>query len=159
MPVECTFMLNGQTTSTLQCPGVGSLAAYSGTGIGRDNPATVSKADTGPLPPGRYYIVDRQSGGHMGWLYDFARTYGYGTNRSQWFTLWREKTGDTTIIDGVKRGAFRLHPDGPRHLSEGCITVLHGSDFTRLAGYLRGQGATTAVPGTTMKAYGVVNVR
>lgn len=159
MPVECTFMLNGNATSALQCPGVGSFTAFSGTGVGRDNPAAVAKQDVGPLPPGRYYIVDRQSGGRMGWLYDLARTYGYGTDRSKWFMLWRERTGDVTIVNGVVRGAFRLHPNGPRHLSEGCITIQNPSDFARLAGYLRGQGASVTVPGTNMKAYGVVNVR
>jgi len=95
----------------------------------------------------------------MGWLYDLARRYAYGTDRSQWFMLWREKTGDTTIINGVVRGAFRLHPNGPRHLSEGCITIQNPNDFYRLAGYLRRQGASMTVPGTSMKAYGVVNVR
>ncbi|WP_249290593.1 tlde1 domain-containing protein [Burkholderia humptydooensis] len=54
MPISCTFALNNQKFSTLQCPGVGAFPAFSGTGKGRDNPAAVAKKDVGPLPPGRY---------------------------------------------------------------------------------------------------------
>jgi hypothetical protein len=159
MPVACTFSLNSQNTSALSCPGAGFFTAFSGTSSGRDNPAAVAKEGLGPLPPGRYYIVDRQSGGRLGWLYDFARTYGYGTDRSQWFMLWREGTGDVTIINGVRRGAFRLHPAGPQRLSEGCITLVSPDRFKVLANYLRKQGATLPVPGSTLKAYGYVDVR
>ncbi|ASL44626.1 hypothetical protein bAD24_I14170 [Burkholderia sp. AD24] len=159
MPVACTFILNSQRTSTLLCPGAGLFTAFSGTSVGRDNPAAVAKEGLGPLPQGRYYIVDRESGGHLGWLYDIARKYAYGTDRSHWFMLWREGTGDVTIINGVKRGAFRLHPVGPQKLSEGCITLVNPVRFNVLANYLRQQGATLPVPGATLKAYGYVDVR
>jgi len=160
MPVSCTFQLNRKTNSFLQCPGVGNLLAFSGTGPSRDNPSATAIANVGPLPVGRYYIVDRQSGGKLGWLRDLYSTYGYGTtDRSQWFALWREKTGDVTIINGIKRRAFRLHPMGAMHLSEGCITLVNPSQFKRLADYLRKQGATLSVPGTSLKAYGIVDVK
>lgn len=159
MPVACTFQLNGKPTSLLQCPGIGNLAAFSGHDRGRDNPAAVALEDIGPIPPGRYYIVDRQSGGRLGWLYDFLRTYAYGTDRDKWFALWREKTGDTTIINGVRRGQFRLHPIGPQGLSDGCITITSPHSFDALAAYLRKQGASWPVPGTTLKAYGWVDVQ
>ncbi|WMY07449.1 DUF2778 domain-containing protein [Paraburkholderia phenoliruptrix] len=159
MPVACTFSLNSRNTSVLSCPGVGQFSAFSGTSTGRDNPQAVAQADIGPLPPGRYYLVDRQSGGRLGWLYDFARTYAYGTDRSQCFMLWREGSGDTTVINGVRRGSFRLHPMGPRRLSEGCITVVNQAQFKMLADYLHKQGATLPIPGTTLKAYGYVDVK
>ncbi|WP_434113833.1 tlde1 domain-containing protein [Paraburkholderia caffeinilytica] len=63
MPIQCTFRLNNQETSTFFCPGFGGVAAFSGTKAGRDNPALTDKPDLGPLPAGRYYLVDRQSGG------------------------------------------------------------------------------------------------
>ncbi|WP_082716174.1 MULTISPECIES: tlde1 domain-containing protein [Burkholderia] len=61
----------------------------------------------------------------MGWFYDFAREYGYGTNRSQWFALYRDdgKVDDETIINAVRRSAFRLHPIGPHGRSDGSITL------------------------------------
>lgn len=158
--VKCTFVLNGKETSLLNCPGVGVFPAFSGQKSGRDNPLEVDREDIGPLPKGLYYIVDRQSGGRLGWLYNMWGAHGYGTtDHTKWFTLWNTKTGDTTIINGVKRGHFRLHPMGPRRLSEGCITVVNPHSFERLADYLRSQGAQLPVPGTGLKAYGTVEVR
>nr|WP_244306199.1 tlde1 domain-containing protein [Paraburkholderia lacunae] len=83
----------------------------------------------------------------------------YGADRRHWFILWREGAGDTTIINGIKRGAFRLHPMGPRGLSEGCITVVNSDQFNVLADYLHKHGATLPIPGTTLKAYGYVDVQ
>lgn len=73
MPVKCTFLLNNQRMSALQCPGLGAVAAFSGDGASIDNPAATAKKDEGPLPKGTYYIVDRQSGGHLGWLWDTVK--------------------------------------------------------------------------------------
>ena len=58
-----------------------------------------------------------------------------------------------------ERGNFRLHPMGPLRLSEGCITVVNPDAFDGLQKYIRSQGLTTPVPGTTMKAYGTVEVK
>ena len=115
MAVACTFKLNRKSTSQLVCPGVGSFPAFSGQKEGRDNPAMVSKADIGPLPLGRYYIVDRQSGGRLGWLRDWASRH-YSVDRNEWFALYRDDgvIDDATSVGGVSRGAFRLHPIGPR---------------------------------------------
>ncbi|MFP3567824.1 tlde1 domain-containing protein [Paraburkholderia sp. SIMBA_030] len=40
-----------------------------------------------------------------------------------------------------------------------CITVLNPSDFWHLERYLRSQKPNLPVPGTTLKAYGTVEVR
>jgi hypothetical protein len=48
----------------------------------------------------------------------------YGTDRSEWFALYSADTADDWVfVNGVQRGNFRLHPKGPRNLSEGCITL------------------------------------
>ena len=160
MPIRCTFALNSQQTSVLSCPGVGLMTAFSGQKSGRDNPAAADKEDIGPIPPGTYYIIDRQSGGRLGVLHDFWNAHGVGTtDRRKWFTLWNPKTGDTTIVNGVKRGSFRLHPMGLLHLSEGCITVVNPQQFDNLATYLRSRGPDTPVPGSGSKAYGTVDVK
>lgn len=144
----------------LHCDGVGAMVAFSGRGNGRDNPAATSQQAIGPIPKGIYYIIDRQSGGRIGWFRDLWGEYGYGTtDHTEWFMLWNPKTGDSTMVDGVKRGAFRLHPVGPMGLSEGCITIANPGQFKQLATYLRGQGATIPVPGSPSKAYGTVEVR
>jgi hypothetical protein len=44
-------------------------------------------------------------------------------------------------------------------LSEGCITVVNGDQFNRLAEYLRLRGPDLPVPGTGFKAYGTVEVK
>jgi Protein of unknown function (DUF2778) len=92
MPVACTFQLNGKSTSLLQCSGVGNLAAFSGHDLGRDNPEAVALEDIGPIPPGRYYIVDRQSG-----------------EASAGYTIFFERTPtEPTEINGSPSGAKRL---------------------------------------------------
>lgn len=159
MPVSCTFQLNNKETSLFSCPGVGAVVAFSGTSTGRDNPAAIAKENIGPIPPGTYYIVDRQPGGHLGVFRDLIAANTGSTDRNQWFMLWRKDTGDTTIVNGVKRGQFRLHPMGRLHLSEGCITISNPYSFNKLAAHIRKQGATVTVPGSRFKAYGTVEVK
>jgi len=159
MPVRCTFSLNNRETSKLVCEGFGSVAAYSGHGKGRDNPYDVADKDVGALPPGTYYLVDRQSGGRIGWLHDFLAAHGGSTDRSKWFMLWNANGGDTTMIDGVARGQFRLHPEGEMHLSDGCITLKSPNEFDALERFIRLHPADLPVPGSTLKAYGTVEVR
>ncbi|MGZ7176332.1 DUF2778 domain-containing protein [Burkholderia gladioli] len=160
MPIRCTFDLNGKTTSTLNCPGFGMISAFSGTKSGRDNPNATDIEGVGPIPKGTYYIVDRQSGGRLGWFHDAIGKYGIGTtDHTKWFMLWNASTGDSTYVGNVKRGQFRLHPMGQLRLSEGCITVTNPTTFDRLAEYLRKNGADLPVPGSTFKAYGTVDVK
>lgn len=160
MTVRCTFSLNNKDRSELYFSGYGTVSAFSGHDGGRDNPEAVSVPNVGPLPPGMYYLVDRQSGGHLGWLYDLLRQFGYGTtDHTKWFTLWNAKSGDMTFIEGVKRGHFRLHPTGDFRLGEGCITVVSPMEFERLSRHIRASPPTLNVPGAQFKAYGTVEVR
>ena len=160
MPVRCTFRLNDETTSQLYCSGFGSLEAYSGQKEGRDNPRDTALLNIGPLPAGTYYLVDRESGGMFGWAHDLWSEYGWGsTDHTKWFALWNPNTGDTTMINGVKRGNFRLHPEGPIRRSEGCITVVSNPEFDRLQRFIRERQPDLSVPGSTLRAYGTVDVR
>jgi Tlde1 domain len=54
MPVECTFVLNHRSLSTLTCPGFGSVAAFSGNGRYTNDPSSTAVADKRPLPTGTY---------------------------------------------------------------------------------------------------------
>lgn len=158
--IKCTFDLNNKETSVLACSGFGVVKAFSGQREGRDNPADTSVEDIGPIPKGTYFIVDRVSGGHLGFLFDLWGAYGYGTtDHRQWFMLWNPSTGDSTVVNGVRRRHFRLHPMGPRRLSEGCITVVSPVDFDRFQKFLRSQKPEVPVPHTPFKAYGTVEVR
>jgi len=160
MALACTIKLNNQPMSMLQCPGVGNFAAFSGVGVGRDNPGAVSKFDIGPLPSGQYYIVDRESGRLLGALRDLFLKDIYGTDRSTCFALYRNDgvIDDYTFVNGVRRGNFRLHPIGPRHLSEGCITLANPKEFESLRTRLK-NGPEISVPGSTLRAYATVNLQ
>ncbi|HKT62823.1 MAG TPA: DUF2778 domain-containing protein [Burkholderia sp.] len=161
MSASCTFVLNGRPISTLSCVGADPVPAFSGMPNDRNKPEAIAKPKSGPLPRGLYYVVDRQSGGRLGWLHDFVRANLYGTHRDRWFALYRADgtIDDWTTVNGVRRGAFRLHPNGPLGRSEGCITVNNAQDFERLSAHLRARGATLPIPGSNVKAYGIVEVQ
>ncbi len=158
MPVECTFAFNRQRLSTLTCLGFGGAAAFSGNGRYISDPNSTAVADEGPLPAGIYYIVDR--GGHFGWFWDAVKDVGANTRRADWFALYRVdgKIDDETMIDGVRRGHFRLHPVGRFGESDGCITLASPLQFDKLRAFLKAQ-RTIRVPGTVLNAYGRVAVR
>ncbi|MGE1004216.1 DUF2778 domain-containing protein (plasmid) [Ralstonia syzygii subsp. celebesensis] len=160
MPVACTFVLNRRSMSSLHCPGIGHIPAFSGNGRNIDNPDSTGVVGSGPLPVGTYYIVDRQSGGRMGWLWDVFKDVGANTNRSTWFALYRndDKVDDQTFVKGVRRGNFRLHPIGRYGESDGCITLPSIAQFDRLRAILKAQ-RTRKIPGTNLDYYGTVTVR
>ena len=157
--IAARFSLNGLQTSILTVPGVGNFPAFSGQKSGRNNSTLSSIVDIGPIPPGRYFIVGRHSGGRLGSIYDFYLKNFYGTDRSEWFALYGDdwQIDDSVFIETIKRGGFRLHPIGPRGLSEGCITLTHVSDFD----YLRKALLKTTmiqVQSCSFKAYGTITV-
>lgn len=153
------FPLNGLPTSILSVPGVGNFTAFSGQKYGKNNVTMASRKEIGPIPPGRYFIVGRGSGGRLGSLRESVLKHIYGTDRSTWFALYKEdlQIDDNVFIDGVKRGAFRLHPVGPGGLSEGCITLTSHSDFGYLSKALHNT-TMIQVPCSSFKAYGTITV-
>ncbi|MFT4069017.1 DUF2778 domain-containing protein [Paraburkholderia sp.] len=160
MPVSCTFTLNRRATSMLVCPGFGSVLAFSGHGSYINDPDSTNVAEAGAIPEGMYYIVDRESGGHLGWLRDAIKDIGASTHRTEWFALYRDDGGidDWTFIDGVRRSNFRLHPVGRSGESDGCITLPSREQFKALRSYLKAQ-PPAFVPGTVTRYYGTVQVQ
>lgn len=159
MPISCRFTLNGMSMSVLRCSGVGNFPAFSGQLYGRDNSSMTFKTEIGPLPKGRYFIVGRESGGRMNTIRMAYLKYIYGADRGPWFALYRDdgKIDDWTFVDGVRRGNFRLPPNGPKSLSEGCVTLFQQTDFDYFRSALL---KTTMMPikGSSMKAYGTIMV-
>jgi len=96
----------------------------------------------------------------MGSIRDFVLKHFYGTDRTTWFALYRsdDVIDDWTSINGIRRGNFRLHPIGPRRLSDGCIAIVSPSQFKMLYDRLKST-PTISIPGTAMRAYGTVDVR
>jgi hypothetical protein len=64
-----------------------------------------------------------------------------------------------TNINGVMRGNFRIHPIGEREVSEGCITLVNPAEFEMLQRFIRSSPPIKSVPGTSLKAYGTVEVK
>lgn len=160
MPIQCTFRLNNQSMSVLHCDGVGDFAAFSGNDGMKNNPAAVAVPNVGPLPPGRYYIVDRGSGGPFTHMLDFVVDVWNRTDRGKWFALYRDDgdVDDWTFVNGVSRGLFRLHPRGASNVSQGCITLADVASFHRLRNHLL-HVTPIAIPGGKGFAYGTVEVQ
>jgi len=156
--IRCTFHLNGGQMSTLSCPGVGFFPAYSGNaGTHRNNPDSVAIRDVGPLPQGKYFIVTRPTG-LLSPLKDYFSSQLSGSDRDLWFGLFREDSqiDDTTLIEGMSRGSFRLHPAGYQGISNGCITLASRCHFLVLRAALL--NTAPAMVTASLTAYGTVQV-
>ncbi|HBU6130012.1 MULTISPECIES: DUF2778 domain-containing protein [unclassified Enterobacter] len=156
--IHCTFRLNGNALSNLSCPGVGFFPAYSGNeGHHRNNPDSVAVKNIGPLPPGKYYIVERpRSIGTR--VKDFFATKYTGSDHSIWFALYRDDPSidDVTFFEEVARGNFRLHPAGYEGISNGCITLPSPAHFHILREALLRTPQTLVT--ASLSAYGTVQV-
>lgn len=155
--IQCLFRLNGEGMSTLVCPGVGFFPAYSGQeGSTRNNPDDMAIQEIGPLPTGRYYIVNRPKGGTLGWFWDYHDSIWSGSDRDLWFGLFKDDSqlDDQTFVDSVRRGEFRLHPAGYRGISMGCITLPDHCNYATLRNALLSTTPMKITP--TLTAYGTV---
>ncbi|SDQ76062.1 Protein of unknown function [Paraburkholderia tuberum] len=146
--------------SRLLCSGFGSVPAFSGKGRYIDDPDSTKVVSAGAIPAGEYYIVDRESGGHFGWLWDSAKDLLVDTHRAEWFALYHidQHIDDWMFVDGVRRGSFRLHPVGRSGESDGCITLSSREQFKALRSYLKAQ-PPAFIPGTMTRYYGTINVK
>ena len=129
-----------------------SYPVFSGSGEHRNNPDSIAEANAGPIPTGRYYIVDRPSGGRLGPIRDRF------TGRDKWFALFRDdgNIDDETTVNGVRRGEFRMHPGT---ISVGCVTFVHEEHvhFNEVRRVLL-QAKTANVPGSSSVYYGILQV-
>lgn len=66
MALQGKMILNGADYAPLDLYGVGVFMAFSGNGIYRNNGACGAIAGDGPLPPGKYWVIDRGAGGFFG---------------------------------------------------------------------------------------------
>lgn len=134
MALQGRLLLNNADYSPFNLYGVGVFMAFSGNGVYRNHGGCRAIPDNGPIPPGKYWIIDRKEGNWFSQkkleIHDMANRFvgrrQFG--RSDWFALYRDDWGidDGTWVDGVHRGLFRLHPGT---VSKGCITLAHDSDF------------------------------
>ena len=153
-----TFELNRMPVSRLVGDGV-SYPAFSGSPPYVNDPSGINIPDVGPVPTGTFYIVDRPSGGMLGWLRDFL------SGADEWFALYRQDTliddktdvcseGENVETLCVSRGNFRLHPGS---VSRGCLTLVNHDDYEQLRKLLLNT-ETGIVPGTSIPYYGTITV-
>lgn len=102
---ECSFVLNDKPISLFKI-GAFSAPAFSGSGQQVNRRSSACFAGAGPIPPGSYYIFDRQSGGRLEWFWKLVNDH------SEWFALYAidERVDDETFCNRIRRGHFRLHP-------------------------------------------------
>lgn len=149
---QCSFELNNQPMSALSVS-LMSFPAFSGLGSHVNQRASACIPDFGPIPPGTYYILDRQSGGFLGPLWDRVR------GSKDWFALYANdgRINDFTFCNHVERGHFRLHPKVGLGISKGCITIASQAHFNQLRSILKSVKPVPVAGG--IQAYGKVLVR
>ncbi len=152
MSVNCSFILNSEPLSQFKV-NLNSYQAFSGMRNYVNKPMHICLVDNGPIPIGRYYIVDRESGGMLGWLKDHI------SGKDEWFALYAKDhiLDDYTFCNEVKRGHFRLHPKDGLGISKGCITIQNKSDFRQIRNTLLNT-STFKIPNSSLIAYGEVVV-
>jgi hypothetical protein len=164
MAIQGKFVIDNAPLSPLDMFGVGSFLAFSGDGIYRNRGGCTKRVDEGPIPAGRYWIVDRPTGGvgsrAWTWVKDAGSSvFATPTRHSEWFALYCDdrQIDDYMWVDGVKRGNFRLHPQSGGGASHGCVTLQSYSDFQSVR---RALLQTTTIPAgnSGLHAYGWIEV-
>ncbi len=150
---QCSFELNNQPLSQFKI-GAMSFSAFSGLGSYVNKRIFACTPDLGPIPPGTYFILDRQSGGFLGPLWD--RIKGH----KDWFSLYANdgRIDDKTYCNHVGRGNFRLHPKTGFGISKGCITIENPSHFNHIRALLK-SSKPMKIKDTDILAYGTVVVK
>ena len=150
---QCSFELNDKPMSSFKV-GALSFDAFSGLSPYINKRTAACLANAGPIPPGTYYILDRESGGLLGPLWDRIK------GRTDWFALYAidNRIDDVAYCNEVERGNFRLHPKGTYGISKGCIVIAKPNEFHHLRSILRST-KPISIPGSKLFAYGKVVVR
>ncbi|MFC0695815.1 DUF2778 domain-containing protein [Paraburkholderia humisilvae] len=164
MAIQGKFVIDNAPLSPLVMYGVGSFMAFSGDNIYRNRAGCTKIVNQGPIPAGRYWIVDRPTGGFASQISASVRDALVSPltspiHRSEWFALYCDdgQIDDHMWVEGVKRGNFRLHPKGGAGVSFGCITLQSYSDFQNVR---RALLHTSTVPAgdSGLPAYGWIEV-
>lgn len=158
------FLVKNAPLSPLTINGIGTFNAYSGNDQYRNRGGCTMIPNNGPIPAGKYWIVDRPGGGARSRAYAWAKdtlnsVVGHATHHDEWFALYRDDgtIDDVTWVNGVKRGQFRLHPAGGERISLGCITLPSRVDFLIIRNALL---HTVKIPARNsgLRAYGTIEV-
>lgn len=158
--VDFNQLFDGGKIAKLYCAGVGIFPVFSGL-FPHTNRIGCARYQNGPIPTGKYWIVDRPRGGLRSWLKEQEKHYRTGNDYSSWFALYRQDglIDDSSCIDETLRNSFRLHPLRPdgTGVSDGCVTFYNQNDFDMLR-YALMRAHVTDIPIIHQKAYGEIEV-
>jgi hypothetical protein len=166
MAIHGTFKLNNKSDemSLLSFPGIGRFAAFSGNGNNKNQAGCITNINKGPIPLGKYWIVNRPTVNLImelkGFIKDLTNELLLSpSDRSQWYALYRNDSNidDYTWVNNVRRGNFRLHPKGAANLSLGCITLSSYSEFEILRIALL-RTPPILISNTRIQAFGSIEV-
>jgi hypothetical protein len=164
MPIQGKFIVDNKPFSPLSIFGMGTFMAFSGDDVYRNRGGCTAIANKGPLPAGKYWIVDRPAGGFLSQTESQIKdswnaVWGAPSHHSEWFALYRDDgvIDDYTWVNGVRRGNFRLHPIGGGGHSHGCITLASYAEFQGLRRALL-QTNTIPARNSGLNAYGWIEV-
>jgi hypothetical protein len=151
--LNCTYELNNEDISLLKC-GATSFEAFSGNEGHRNKKTSACLSGAGPIPTGKYYMIDRRSGGLLGPIRDLFN------DKDEWIALYAidKKIDDSVMCNNIKRGQFRIHPKGPMAISNGCIVITTQKDFNFFKSIL-GNTKKEKIPGSNVETYGVLTVK
>ncbi|WP_429469360.1 DUF2778 domain-containing protein [Paraburkholderia sp. WSM4175] len=158
------FLVDNKPLSPLTINGLGTFNAFSGNHQYRNRGGCTALPNDGPIPAGKYWIVDRPTDGIRSQVTARAKdifnsALGTPSNHNEWFALYRDdgSIDDVTWVNGVQRGQFRLHPVGGAGVSLGCITLPSRVDFLRIRTALL---HTMTIPArlSGLRAYGTIEV-
>lgn len=161
--IRCELNYNGRASDNklrLFCEGVGYFPVFTGLGSLKDT-LQFSRRKNGPIPLGKYWIIEKPTGGLKSQLKSFGNAIRTGNNYSEWFALYRQdlNVDDYTFVDAFERGNFRLHPlrpDGSGE-SDGCVTFYHRFDFDLVRKALL-RTSRQPIRDTNIIAFGELNV-
>ena len=146
MTATLSMRLNGKDTTQLtiyyntdtDCTWK-TYSVFSGASGFKNKPEETANKGKGPIPKGRYFVVDRPTGGKQDWIRQNISDFD---GKLEWFALFADdgRIDDYTVVDGVRRGNFRMHP-GTR--SAGCVTFTKKSDFDEIREILLSQTTET----------------
>lgn len=140
--------------------GVGTFPVFSGVEP-VTNIAECAFKRNAALPVGTYWIVDATAGSVANRILRAVKDFRNGTNHDEWFGLYNANTmSDRVFVNGVDRGAFRLHPLRPNGEGEswGCITFYHIPHFQLVRKSLLNRKKIRVPGGNGLMAYGRVDV-
>jgi hypothetical protein len=131
--IKCSFELNGKPMSKFMCGQV-PYDAFSGFGKQANTRAQACVPKVGPIPPGQYYIIDRQLGGLKKRLRQF---FDMRDPKGSWFALYVADgcIDDLTFCNEIERGNFRLHPKGRWELVKAESSSTTQSDLIKWRRY------------------------